>query len=36
MAKGCDHETGGAFETHPKAVPWKIETAFFVVTGLQE
>ena len=34
MTKGGDHDIVGALETHPKAVPWKFEIEFGVVTGL--
>ena len=35
MAKGRDHKVVRDLETHPKAIPWKIEIEFCVVTGLQ-
>ena len=35
MAKGRDHEIVRALETHPKAVPWRIDIEFCVVMGLQ-
>ena len=35
MAKGLDHEMLRALETHPKAIPGKIEMEFCMVTGLQ-
>ena len=35
MVKNHGHEVARALETHPKAVPWKIEIEFCVVTGLQ-
>jgi hypothetical protein len=35
MAKDRDHEIVSALETHPKAIPWKYEIEFGVVTGLQ-
>ena len=35
MAKNRDHEIVRALETHPKAVPWRIEIEFCVVMGLQ-
>jgi hypothetical protein len=34
MAKGSDHEVMRALESHPKAVPWKTDIEFGVVTGL--
>ena len=34
IVKACDHETVRTFETHPKAVRWKIKTEYCVFTGL--
>ena len=35
MVKARDHEIVRPFETHPKAVQWKIKTEYCVFTGLQ-
>ena len=35
MAKDRDHEIVRALETHPKAIPRKIDIDFCVLTGLQ-
>lgn len=35
MAKGCDHDSVNALETYLKAVPWKIESEYCMVMGLQ-
>jgi hypothetical protein len=35
MAKGHEHKIVTALETHQKAIPWKYEIEFSVVTGLK-
>jgi hypothetical protein len=35
IAKGLDHEVVRALETHPKALSWKVQIKFCVVTGLK-
>ena len=34
MANGHNHVIVRALETHPKAIPWKIQIQFCVATGL--